>query len=86
MRKKSPVIARALSESTKFVTEKSVEEVIGWVTEQINRVDGFEVEYFSIVDSATLQPVNDWHEGDGITGCIAVYAGKIRLIDNVTYK
>ena len=86
MRKKSPVIAHTLFESIKFVAQKSVDEVVAFVKEEINRVDGLEVEYFDIVDSTTLQPVKSWDEADSITGCIAVYAGEIRLIDNVTYK
>ncbi len=86
MRKKSPVIAHTLFESIKFVAQKSVDEVIAFVIGEINRVEGLEVEYFDIVDSTTLQPVKSWDEADSITGCIAVYAGEIRLIDNVTYK
>lgn len=86
MRKKSPVIARTLFESIKFVAQKSVDEVIDFVNEQINGVDGLEVEYFDIVDSLSLQPVKSWDDSNSITGCIAVYAGEIRLIDNVTYK
>ncbi len=86
MRKKVPVIAATLFESVNLVAQKDVEELKTFVIEQINSVDGLEVEYFEIVDSNTLQPVNNWDETGAITGCITVYAGNVRLIDNVTYK
>jgi len=44
------------------------------------------IEYFNIVDGATLQPVDDWNESEYIVGCIAVFADKVRLIDNLIYK
>jgi len=86
MRKKAPIIAATLFESVNFVSTKSVDELKKYVIEQINSVSGLEVEYFEIVDSITLQPVNSWDETGQITGCITVYAGNVRLIDNVTYK
>ena len=39
-----------------------------------------------IVDGDSLQSVSDWNDSDYIVGCIAVYCGKIRLIDNIHYK
>ncbi len=86
MRKKVPVIAATLFESVNLAAQKSVDDLKNYVIEQINMVDGLEVEYFEIVDSNTLQPVNNWDETGEITGCITVYAGDVRLIDNVTYK
>ncbi|TAJ13280.1 pantoate--beta-alanine ligase [Marinilabiliaceae bacterium JC017] len=85
-RKNAPVIAQTLFESVNFAPEKPVHEVINFVTGRINEVEGFEVEYFNIVNGDTLMPVQDWNECDYIVGCIAVFAGKIRLIDNVIYK
>ncbi len=55
------------------------------VRAEINAVDGLKVEYFEIVDDDKLYPlksVNDIKTGKTYTGCIAVYAGKVRLIDN----
>ena len=45
-----------------------------------------EVEYFSICDGITLQPVKDWSDSDYVVGCITVYCGDVREIDNITYK
>ncbi|MFP4489726.1 MAG: pantoate--beta-alanine ligase [Bacteroidales bacterium] len=58
------------------------------VKQEINAVDGLNVEYFEIVDDDKLYPlrsVNDIRRGKNYTGCIAVYAGKVRLIDNMQF-
>ncbi len=85
-RKNAPVIARTLFESCNFVAESSVEKLKQDVIAKINSTEGLEVEYFEIVDGYSLQPVDMWDKSDYIVGCIAVFAGEIRLIDNVTYK
>ncbi|MFW6389047.1 MAG: pantoate--beta-alanine ligase [Marinilabiliaceae bacterium] len=85
-RKSAPLIADTLLESCNFVEGKSVREVQKIVTEKINSNPDLNVEYFEIVDGHSLQPVDNWTESDYIVGCIAVYAGEVRLIDNVVYK
>ncbi len=85
-RKNAPLIARTLFESCNFVADTSVEGVKQQVTNAINADTELKVEYFEIVDGYTLQPVDNWNESEYIVGCIAVFAGEIRLIDNVTYK
>jgi len=86
MRKNAPVIAETLFESLNFASEKTVKETIDWVVNRINDTGSLEVEYFEIVDGNTLKAVDKWEDSDYIVGCIAVFAGKVRLIDNVTYK
>ena len=39
-------------------------------------VPEMQVEYFEIVDSRTLLPVEEWDEAPSVTGCITVYNGK----------
>jgi len=85
-RKNAPAIARSLFESCNFVAELTITELKQKVALEINAVKGLEVEYFEIVDGDSLQPVDNWDESDYIVGCIAVFAGEIRLIDNVIYK
>ena len=86
MRKNAPVIAKSLFDSFNFASEKTVQETIEMVVTLINATKLLEVEYFDIVDGNTLQAVDKWSDSDYIVGCIAVFAGKVRLIDNVTYK
>jgi pantoate--beta-alanine ligase len=85
-RKNASVIARTLSESCNFTESHNVEDTFHFVVESINASPELQVEYFEIVDGYSLQAVNSWEESDYLVGCVAVFAGKIRLIDNVIYK
>ena len=84
-RQKAPVIARTLKESTTFVPAKSGQEVIDYVVNTINQVPEMEVEYFEIVDGNTMQPIQNWSDTTYPVGCITVYCGEVRLIDNIKY-
>jgi pantoate--beta-alanine ligase len=41
------------------------------------------LEYFEIVDAESLVPVKNWMDSSSPVACIALYAGKVRLIDNM---
>lgn len=85
-RKNAPQIALTLSESCNFAATHSVAETEQQVVDAINAVPELEVEYFEIVDGNSLQAVGSWEESSYVVGCIAVFAGEVRLIDNVIYK
>ncbi len=84
----APAIYKALKESVAYAGNHSVKETHDWTVEQINAVDGLEVEYYAIVDGDTLLDVSDWSDAHHVVGCITVYCGKtpIRLIDHIKYK
>lgn len=79
-------IYRILSQSKTL--SKSLSETQQWVIQEINAIDGLEVEYYSIVDGDTLAEIPDWDSSRSIVGCITVYCGAtpIRLIDHIRYK
>lgn len=79
-------IHAALRESLVSFRNSTVEATRKKVIETINAVPHLKVEYFEIVDGETLLPIENWEEARFITGCITVYAGKVRLIDNIQYK
>jgi pantoate--beta-alanine ligase len=83
-RKEAPVIFQTLFESKKRKNDYSPESLKLWVTNRINAVPGFQVEYFDIVDGFTLQSIQKWEDTEYPVACIAVFAGEIRLIDNIT--
>ena len=85
-RERALIISRTLFSSLDYSKEKSLAATKAYVEEAINAVDGFRLEYFQIVDGNTLQPVGQWDESDYIVGCIALFCGNIRLIDNIKYK
>lgn len=86
IRKNASVIFRTLSEAAKMIRGKDIPEIRSFVADTINNTPGFNVEYFEIADDVELIPVNSKQAmtaGRTYYGCIAVKAGKIRLIDNV---
>lgn len=83
-RKKAVEISKVLFESRNFVPKLSPNELKNWVVEKINAVDGLEVEYFEIANTTTLQTIASWTEPS--VGCIAVFCGEVRLIDNIRYN
>lgn len=85
-RKIAANISRTLFASRKYAHSHAVEDVKRYVVDSINAIDGLKVEYFEIVDGNTLQPLAKWGSGEYIVGCITVYCGKVRLIDNIKYR
>jgi pantoate--beta-alanine ligase len=62
---------------------EAVAKVQQRVIDTINAVKGLEVEYYEIVDQTTLLPTNTF---DHAIGCVTVYCGPVRLIDNIKYE
>ena len=60
-------------------------ELADITTKKIDSSPGLKTEYAEIINSLTLQPAESWDE-EAITLCVAVYAGKVRLIDNIKLK
>ena len=84
-RHEAPQIYRILSESRSWAKEMSPQQVIERVTEQINAVPHLRVEYFEIVDTDSLQLIASWSDSPAPHGCITVFCGEVRLIDNIAY-
>ncbi|MGL5317740.1 MAG: pantoate--beta-alanine ligase [Bacteroidales bacterium] len=81
----APAIYQTLLQSKEWKQTMSVDEVKSKTEETLNAGAHFRVEYFDIVDGLTLQSLNDWSESDYAVGCIAVFCGEVRLIDNIVY-
>lgn len=75
-------ISQTLFASLQWAKTASVKEVQQRVIDTINAVEGLEVEYYEIVDKNTLQPTDNW---ENAVGCVTVYCGPVRLIDNIRY-
>ena len=75
-------IYKTLKESVKWAKNASVSEVEQRVVDTINAIEGLEVEYYEIVDQTTLLPAKDFSHA---IGCVTVYCGPVRLIDNMKY-
>ena len=79
-------ISRTLFESQEFAKSHTLAETKAFVEEGIAATDGLRLEYYEVVDDRTLQTVREWDEAEGIVGCITVFCGEVRLIDNIRYK
>ena len=84
--KSATKISETLFKSRSFAGKIPVSELKKRIIETIDAVPDLRTEYFDIVDGNTLQPVSDWNESDYIVGCIAVFCGEVRLIDNIKFK
>ncbi|MCH5245408.1 MAG: pantoate--beta-alanine ligase [Muribaculaceae bacterium] len=83
----APQIYKTLLQAVTKSYSETVASVVQFVTQTLNQVQHLDVEYFTIVDSATLQPISEWpKEGNPqAIGCIAVFCGDVRLIDNIKF-
>ena len=85
----APKIHAVLEESKKYKCIMSPRELEQWVTDKLNEEPLFEVEYYSICDALTLQPLEKWSDSEQAQGCITCYDGtidnRVRLIDNIAY-
>jgi len=86
IRRHASIIYKSISVADGMIKNNDIPQIRSFVRESINKVPGFRVEYFEIVDDTELIPLsskaemkNDKH----YFGCVAVTAGKIRLIDNI---
>lgn len=87
-RQVAPGIHRVLAESVRLKENgMNPGEVEDEVVRQINSLPGLTTEYFSIVDAITMQPLAAWKSAGaaGAVGCVTVYCGDVRLIDNIRY-
>ena len=81
-KKTALAISQTLFASLEWAKSATVAEVQQRVIDTINAVEGLEVEYYEIVDQTTLLPTDTFNHA---IGCITVYCGPVRLIDNIKY-
>lgn len=84
-KKNAPHIYATLKKARTFVPQMDVNQLKQWITDEINKNPFLETEYVEIVDDTTLKVTEKWSEPGTKVACVAVYAGKIRLIDNIVF-
>ena len=82
----APAIHKALIASLEYAKSHTIAETKQYVIDEINSQPEMEVEYYEIVDSLTMQPIANWENSNNPVGCITVYCGEVRLIDNIKYN
>lgn len=84
-KKNAPHIYATLKKARSLASQLSVDELKQWIMDEINKNPLLETEYVEIVDDTSLKVIHDWSEKGTKVACVAVYAGKIRLIDNIVF-
>lgn len=79
-------ISKTLFASVEYGKNHTLAETKAFVEKCIDEAEGLRLEYFEVVDGNTLQTVSAWDESSYIVGCITVFCGDVRLIDNIKYK
>lgn len=82
-RKEAPFIYKTLKKAKKRFKKESIDDVLNWVAKRFEKNELLELEYFTIADEKTLESAKEKVKGEKYRGFIAVFAGKIRLIDNI---
>jgi len=82
-REAAPFIYKTLKKAKKKFKKHSAKKVLKWVKKKFKKHPLLKLEYFEIADEKTLQSIKKKEKGKNYRGFIAVFAGKIRLIDNI---
>jgi pantoate--beta-alanine ligase len=81
----APLIYKTLIKVRSEAGSKDISTLKKMVEEEISKCSLMKLEYFDIVDAETLQIVHNIRNHKSVVGCIAVYLGNVRLIDNVNF-
>ena len=79
-------IYKTLRTAASMITGHDLKNIRKFVADKINTIPGFRLEYFEIVEDISLKPVTrkgEMSPGRKYFGCIALFAGEVRLIDNI---
>ncbi|MBA6152129.1 pantoate--beta-alanine ligase [Gelidibacter maritimus] len=82
-REAAPFIYKTLKAAKMRFGTESANKVTKWVEKQFAQHDVLELEYFTIADEASLQTVQRKSKTKSYRAFIAVFAGDVRLIDNI---
>lgn len=80
----APFIHKTLVTAKKLFGTKNVDEIVKWVENEFKNHPILALEYFEIVHEKTLKPIKEVISGEKHRAFIAVFAGEIRLIDNIS--
>lgn len=90
-RKEAPFIYKTLCDAKKLFDIEDTNRMINWIKNAFNNHPSLELEYFTIANETNLLPIEEnktmkkkgKNSDDRYRAFIAVFAGDIRLIDNI---
>ena len=86
LREAAPFIYKTLKKARKKFKTKSAEKVVSWVEKEFKEHPLLKLEYFTIAEEKTLETIITKESDKKYRAFIAVFAGDIRLIDNIKLK
>jgi pantoate--beta-alanine ligase len=84
-RKNALVLSKALSYVKDHIEQANLSNLLQVVTTMINKIEGVELDYFTIADGDTLLPITD-KNAEHKVALVAAKVGETRLIDNMLLK
>lgn len=84
-RRTAPLIYQILQQAREKVAKVTPAQLKDWVVNEIGKNKAMTLDYFEIAEDTFLQPVSSWDNKVGTMGFIAVFLGKVRLIDNIRF-
>ncbi|QNM85320.1 pantoate--beta-alanine ligase [Polaribacter pectinis] len=82
----APFIFKTLKEVRKKFGITNISEINKWVENQFKKQPLLELEYFTIAEEKTLETAETKESNKKYRAFLAVFAGKIRLIDNIRLR
>ena len=82
----APFIYKTLKKVRKNYTPENVIKLTDWVNNQFKKHPLLDLEYFTIAEEKTLETPKNKESNKKTRAFIAVFAGNIRLIDNIRLK
>ena len=85
-KKAAPKIYERLQKAASLVGSSSIEQVKLAIENSFLNDPNLNLEYFEISNPVTLEASKKWSDSKTHIACIAVFAGEIRLIDNILFR
>ncbi len=85
-RKAAPFIYKTLKKVRKKFGTENANYITEWVENKFKKQPLLELEYFTIAEEKSLKTIKNKESNKKYRAFIAVFAGKIRLIDNIRLK
>lgn len=83
-RQTAGIIFKQLEYLKNYITQQPIEHLIAHATRQL-QAQGLEpIDYVSIADARSLEPVHHFNPNQPLVALIAAFLGAVRLIDNLT--
>ena len=83
-RAESPFIHQILNKTNELINSKEIKDIYTFVKEEFNKSSLLELEYFTIAEEESLLGVTSFDSNKKYRAFIAVNAGNVRLIDNIS--